>query len=234
MKHKKTLALALALVAVLSLMVGSLAFFTDHVTAKAVATAGKLDLVVGSISVSKTTNLKPGNGVKINFTLSNKGNKSADVKETLVLTSTVPLTDKNGAAQFDLYASGNVTVDSKGMATVTSGKMPITTRTTGSYVKDGKTYYTITYTIPEFILNGTGTNAEIESGITSASKASSYVLVFRQDSGNEFQNVSLSLDYEAHAKQHRNTNSSAWTATGVKEIISFAGNNAFESVPQYN
>ena len=231
---KKKLSLLLAIACVVTLAVGSFAFFTDRVEASAAATAGKLDLVVGNISASKTSDLKPGNGVQINFTLENKGNKSADVLETLVLTSTVALTDKNGAAQFDLYAPSNVTVDSAGMATVASGAKPITARTTGSYTKDGKTYYTITYAIPEFILNGSGANAETETGITSSSKASKYILVFRQDSGNEFQNVSISLDYEAHAKQHRNTNSSAWTATGVKEIISFAGNNAFVSVPKYN
>ena len=88
----------------------------------------------------------------------------------------------------------------------------------------------ITYTIPEFILNGTGTDAETETGAVGVSKSSAYVLVFKNTAGNAFQGISVTLDYMAQAKQHRNTNNATWS-TVMSESITFAGNST-PAVPE--
>lgn len=226
MKHRKrVVALLLAAATVLSLAVGTFAYFTDHVVADTSATAGSLDLTLTSPVLSKTEQFKPSEGISIQFTLSNAGNKSADVLETLVLTSTEKMTgNATTQCEFELYNASDVTL-TNGIAAIKSGAKPLSVKSVSA---DGKK---ITYAIPEFVLNGTGENAETEAAANGkSSKTSSYVLVFRNDAGNSFQNVTVTLDYEAQAKQHRNTDSSTWT-TVKSQTISFAGNNAYKAVP---
>lgn len=221
-KPKKILALVLAFATVAALAVGTFAFFTDRVQANATATAGTLELSLTTPTLSKATGLKPGTGCKVDFTLSNLGNKSADVKEVLVLRSPVAMTA--GAEEFDLYLASDVTLAADGKVTVKDGKSPVAARAVAT---DGKS---ITYTIPEFILNGTGDGKEEESGAVGIAKTSSYVLVFQPTAGNDFQGISVTLDYLAQAKQHRNTNVATW-ADVAKESISFAGGNV-NAVPE--
>jgi predicted ribosomally synthesized peptide with SipW-like signal peptide len=218
----KILALVLAIATVAALAVGTFAFFTDRVQAKAEAKAGTLELALSQVTLSKSTGLKPGTGCKVDFTLSNLGNKSADVKEVLVLRSPVAMTA--GAEEFDLYLASDVTLAADGKVTVKDGKSPVPARAVAT---DGKS---ITYTIPEFILNGTGDGKEEESGAVGIAKTSSYVLVFQPTAGNDFQGISVTLDYLAQAKQHRNTNAATW-ADVAKESISFAGGNV-NAVPE--
>lgn len=214
---KKHVTLVMAILCVMALFVGSLAYFTDRVQAQATATAGTLDLDLSAITTSKTEKFKPSEGITIDFTLTNKGNKSADVKEMLVLTSSVAMTNGAVPAEFELYQATDVDVNANGIATVHAGANPVAVR---SMSEDKKQ---ITYTIPEFILNGTGTAAETETGITTNYKTSHYVLVFKAAAGNAYQNVTLKLDYLAQAKQHRNTDSTTWT-TVQSQNITFAGN----------
>ena len=215
-KPKKFLALVLAMATVAALAVGTFAFFTDRVQANATAKAGTLELALSNVELSKATGLKPGTGCKVDFTLSNKGNKSADVKEVLVLRSPTAMTA--GAEEFDLYLASDVTLTADGKATIKDNASPVAVRKVSTDRKS------ITYTIPEFILNGTGDGKEEESGAVGIAKTSSYVLVFQPTAGNDFQGISVTLDYLAQAKQHRNTNADTWT-TITKESISFAGGN---------
>lgn len=222
MKYKKGVALVLAVATILTLCVGSLAYFTDRVTSDVKATAGTLDLTLTEPAVSATADLRPGAGVTVDFTLTNNGNKSADVLETLVLTCSKAM---SATTEFDLYNAADVTV-TNGIAAIKDGAQPLTVRT----VSDDKTQ--ITYAIPQFTLNGTGAGKEIEDGVTSNAKSSAYVLVFRATSTNDYQNVTVTLDYEAQAKQHRNTNSDAATWQYIKsETVTFAGNDAYKAVP---
>lgn len=224
---KKTrVSIVLAVMCALALVIGSLAFFTDRITANTVAQAGTLDLTLTTPRVSKTENFKPGEGITIDFTLSNLGKKSADVRELLVLTSTKAMTgSENVLCEFELYNAADVTL-TDGVAAIRDGAKPVAAR---SVSQDG---LQITYTIPEFVLNGTGgAEAEIEPEANGKySKASAYVLVFAPGSGNTYQNVTLTLDYEAQAKQHRNTDSTMW-ATVMTETVNFAGNDAHPAVP---
>ena len=115
-KPKKILALVLAIATVAALAVGTFAFFTDRVQAKAEAKAGTLELALSQVTLSKSTGLKPGTGCKVDFTLSNLGNKSADVKEVLILRS--PKVMNTTTPEFDLYMASDVTLDADGKATI--------------------------------------------------------------------------------------------------------------------
>lgn len=219
---KKILALVLAIATVAALAVGTLAFFTDRIQAQATATAGTLELALTDITTSNSTKMKPGSGSTVNFTLSNLGNKSADVKEVLILRSPVAMTA--GAEEFDLYLASDVTLTADGKVTIKDGKSPVAARSVSTDRKS------ITYTISEFILNGTDEDAETENGIASNAKSSAYVLVFKNTAGNDFQSISVTLDYLAQAKQHRNTNDATWTDV-MSETITFAGNST-AAVPE--
>lgn len=221
-KPKKLVALVLALATVAALAVGTFAFFTDRIQAQATATAGTLELALTDITTSNSTKMKPGSGSTVKFTLSNLGNKSADVREVLVLSSPVAMTA--GAEEFDLYLASDVTLTDDGKVTVKDGKSPVAARAVSTDRKS------ITYTIPQFILNGTGDDHENEPDAVGTSKSSAYVLVFKNTAGNTFQNVSVTLDYLAQAKQHRNTNDATWTDL-MSETITFAGNST-SAVPE--
>ena len=167
--------------------------------------------------------MKPGAGCTVDFTLSNLGNKSADVKEVLVLRSPVAMT-AGAATEFDLYKASDVTLDADGKYTIKTGAQPVAVRSVSTDKKS------ISYTIDQFILNGTGTAAETENGVTSNAKSSAYVLVFKNTAGNAFQDITVTLDYMAQAKQHRNTNDATWTDI-MSETITFAGSST-SAVPE--
>lgn len=225
MKNRKRLTIVLAIALVLSLVMGTMAYFTDHIVANTDAVAGSLDLTLTTPLVSKTDNFKPGEGISISFTLANDGNKSADVLETIVLTSTEPMTGtESKLCEFELYLASDVTV-TDGVAKLAQNAQPIAVR---SVSNDGTQ---VTYAIPQFVLNGTGTNPEIEPEANDKiSKESSYVLVFHPESTNNYQDVTLTLDYEAQAKQHRNTGDDTWAIVKT-ETVTFAGNTAHQAVP---
>lgn len=210
-KPKKIMALVLAIATVAALAVGTLAFFTDRIQAQAKATAGTLELALTDIATGSNTKMRPGNGCTVDFTLSNNGNKSADIKEVLILRSPVAMTA--GAEEFDLYLASDVTLTADGKATIKAGAQPLAARTVSPDKKS------ITYAIPEFILNGTGDDAENEPGVTSSAKESKYVLVFKNTADNTFQNISVTLDYMAQAKQHRNTNGDTWATVLTDTIV---------------
>lgn len=221
-KPKKIMALVLAIATVAALAVGTLAYFTDRIQANATATAGTMELALTNITTGANTKMKPGVGCTVDFTLSNKGNKSADVKEVLVLRSPVAMTA--GKEEFDLYKASDVTLATDGKYTIKSGAQPLAVRSVSADKKS------ITYAIPEFILNGTGSAPETETGAAGTSKASAYVLVFKTTANNDFQDKTVTLDYIAQAKQHRNTDSATWS-TVMTETINFAGNST-KAVPE--
>lgn len=222
-KTKKIMALVLAIATVAALAVGTFAFFTDRVQAKAEATAGTLELALTDIRTGNNVKMKPGTGCTVDFTLSNLGNKSADVKEILVLRSPVAMT-AGAATEFDLYKASDVTLAADGKYTIKAGAQPVAVRSVSTDKKS------ISYTIDQFILNGNGPAAETENGVTSNAKSSAYVLVFKNTAGNAFQDITVTLDYMAQAKQHRNTNDATWTDI-MSETITFAGSST-SAVPE--
>lgn len=232
--RKRTLALVMAAITALSLMVGSLAYFTDRVEGKAEATAGTLDLVLKDTSNKENqmtvggdaSAFKPGYAVTIDYSLANAGNKSADIKETFVLTvkdsagNAMALSET--APQFQLFQKSDVVIASDNTVTINSGVTPLATVSANQLI----------YHVDQYTLNGTGTGAEIEAGITTNLKTCAYVLVFMPTAGNEFQNVDLTLNYVAQAKQHRNSDTSdaAWDAVYETDVLKI-GNTDIKVVP---
>lgn len=227
-KNRKRTSAAMGVAAAALLTVGSLAFFTDRQQGTFQATAGTLGLELTQNWAADNTNvagaLIPGKKLELDYTLANTGNKSMDVKEQIVITS--PVAMSGAQAEFELYAANDVVQDSTTGAWKPKAKaQPVATRSLSS---DG---LKVTYEIPEFILNGTGENAETEDSVTATSKTGDYVIVFRDTAANAFQGQTISIDYLAQAKQHRNTGSDTWT-TVATDTITFAGNDSFQAVPE--
>ncbi len=230
--YKKRLSALFLALAVVCAMGMSLAYFTDHETASVSATAGTLNLELTQSWESANPDsdeTKPGDIYKLDYTLTNKGNKSADVREYFVITSDVDLAD-TAPAEFEIYAASDVQTDANGFYVPKANAQPLSVRSTATISVSGKTYYTIKYAIPEFILNGTGTAAETETGITTNAKTASYVVLFTKNASNAFQGVHVTIDYLAEAKQHRNTDSSVW-GTVASETFTFAGGSSIKTVP---
>lgn len=227
-KNRKRTSVVMGVAAAALLTAGSLAFFTDRQQGTFSATAGTLGLELTQNWATDNTDvagaLIPGKKLELDYTLANTGNKSMDVKEQIVITS--PVAMSGAQAEFELYAANDVEQDSTtGAWKPKAEAQPVATR---SLSRDG---LKVTYEIPEFILNGTGENAETEDSVTATSKTGDYVIVFRDTAANAFQGQTISIDYLAQAKQHRNTGSDTWT-TVATDTITFAGNDSFQAVPE--
>ena len=226
-KNRKRMSAVMAIAAAAVLTTGSLAYFTDRATGTATATAGTLKLQLTESWATDNTDIAgaliPGRKLDLDYTLANTGNKSADIKETIVITSPVQMSGEQ--AEFELYAANDVEQDAvTGAWKPKSGCSPVATRTLAS---DG---LTVTYEIPQYILNGTGAGAETEDGAVGTEKSGDYVIIFRDTAANTFQGQTITVDYMAQAKQHRNTGDDTWT-TVQSESVSFAGDNV-NAVPE--
>lgn len=226
---KKSIAASLAAAAMVT-AVGSFALFTDRAQSQATVTTGTLDLQLtqswNQDNEDILKNFVPGDVLNIDYTLANKGNLSTDIKETFVITSSKVL---NG--EFELYAASDVHEDATtGLWVANDGADPIEVRTATAHNGGTK----ITYEIPEYTVNGTGENAETESGITSNQKVGDYVLLFNKDSANTIQGTQLNIEYVAQGLQHRNTGDDTWEdAKVISESITIGGTQK-DVVPQLN
>lgn len=264
MKNKKKVAIAaLGMAGVLTLG-ASLAYFTDRADTNATGTAGTVAIDLNSDVDLKDADgkdiLNPGDERDASFKITNLGNKSIRVRETLVLeafesdgTTPKALTEDSGQAQYELYKASDVEPDANGSYKPKAGASPLTVRTAD--LAHGK----ITYDIPEYILNGSSTKGksegvgfraqnpgesdtdyavamaayksanieddtrrELETGITTIQHDGDYVLVFRGNSANDWQNSVVKLSCVANALQKRNTGNDTWT-TIKSETITFGG-----------
>ena len=268
--RKKAAAIALSASAVLTLG-ASLAYFTDRADTTATGRAGTVAIDLASnvdlLSEDGKAILDPGDMNDASFTITNQGNKSIDVRETIVLSaldkngSPLALTEVNGQAEYELYLASDVEADANGSYAPKAGAVPLAVRTAD--LSNGK----ITYAIPQYTLNGSSTGGrsagvgfekpaqnvgesdadyearvaaakaayiadhveddtgrELESGVSSITHTSPFVLLFRGSSSNAFQGSSVTLDIRAEALQHRNTGNGTWETVRT-ETISIGGTN---------
>ena len=205
-RNRSTKALAVCCGA--ALLVSSFAYFTDRVTETSTATAGTMDLVFADNSVASGSNnefaidkvwdsaalvsdgniINPGDYFDLSYTLTNDGSKSMDVRQQLVLTSSVALTD--AAEEYALTITGGN--DSTAIVPTKSD--------------DDKT---LTYSLKDIILNG---SVETETGAVTG--AYDVQLDFAKAAKNAFMNSSVTVDLDIQAKQHRNTTENEWVAWG--------------------
>lgn len=209
---KKRMTKILAAGMALCLLVGTFAFFTDRETHNAGATAGNIDLVFTDVSDAtahkeatqqntdsqvctdnKITNddqpiMNPGDKFDMGYKLTNTGNKSIDVRQQLTLTSSVELTAD--AEEYTLKC-GNVTIT------------PLSPPTKS-----------ITYAIPDIILNGT-TETEEDGVAQTAGQDYDLYLDFALAAANKFMNSTVSVQLDIMAKQHRNTTATDFVDFGT-------------------
>lgn len=206
-------------------LTGSFAYFTDRVEDKAVATAGVVDLALES-DWQDVLNFNPGDQLDLGYEIHNEGNKSVDVRERIVVKSSVAM-DPSDQAEFEVYRAADVEQADNGSYVPKQGAEPVATGE-DRIVSDDNT--SITYEISQYTLNGTGANAEVEDGINETSKASDYVLVFKGESANQFMAAETTVDLVAEAKQHRNTDDDTWAAISTESVT--VGGAAMNVVPE--
>ena len=202
---RKRISLALVLCLALTLVVGSFAFFTDRYDADATATAGNIDLVFTDMStfaehkVDGQTNgytdgkvwtdgkliadgdvMNPGDNFDMGYKVENTGSKSIDVKQQIVLTSDVALTDD--AEEYKIVIAGQ---------TITPVK--------------SDDDMTLTYELAEIVLNGT-----VEEDGTAASQEYDVYMAFDRLAKNKFMESTVTVELDIQAKQHRNTTDTDW------------------------
>lgn len=192
-------------------LVGSMAYFTDYATTQANGTAGTVAIAMDSdinlLNADGMDILNPGDMRDGSFDITNMGNKSIDVRTTIALTAL----DHEGNAinftgseteqsEYDLYLASDVElVEGEGYKPKADAK-PLAVKSIEGNV--------ITYVLPEYSLNGNSDkHAEVETidGVDTFTHANDFVLVFKGETGNEWQASSLKLDVIVEAKQHENT-----------------------------
>lgn len=218
---KKKAAALMSVVTALCLTVGTLAVFTDRYQAQTTATAGTLDISLSQTWAADNTavaaSYKPGTALKLNYTLSNKGNLEAEVKEMFVISCSEVL-GEGAARQFDLYKEGTIVVDANGNVTsITGPAMPV------EYDNAKKV---LTYKIADHTI-GAGSAAD-----------DCYYLVFNQNADNSFQEVDVTVEYMAQALQAENTGADTWAAyanntNNISQSFTIGGQ-AMNVVPQLN
>lgn len=211
-KNKKR-ALAMGALAGLMAISGTFAFFTDRMESSASATAGTVDLALDA-NWSDVANFNPGDMANLGYTITNEGNKSVDVRERIVLKSDVAM-DTATQAEFEIYRAADVEQDAAGACVPKAGAEPITTGEDRVVSADGTS---ITYELDQYTLNGVGTSAEEEDGISATSNESEYVLVFKGAADNDFQGANVNVKLVAEAKQHRNTDDNTWASVATEQI----------------
>lgn len=207
------------------ILAGSMAYFTDRQTAEVSATAGTVDVGLTE-AWADVSNFNPGDMADMSYTISNDGNKSVDIRETIVVKSSVAMNAAD-QAEFEIYKAEDVKELVNGSHVPEEDAEPIATGENRIVSADGKT---IQYKIDEYTLNGTGENAEQEDGITAVENKSDYVLVFKETSGNAFQGSELSVELLAEAKQHRNTDGDTWSVVATDSIS--IGGQDLNAVPE--
>lgn len=232
--RKRKLSLAVAIICVLCSIGISMAYFSDVITTGTNGTAGTVAVEVENninlLNEDGMDILNPGDIRTVNFTVVNYGNKSIDTKTTVALSlynhAGFPLnftgTDDT-QSEYDLYAPDDVAMGyqftradgTTYIATEAENEGDINNGTFGYIPKAGarpleskkvmnnKIFY-------EFYdsMNGNSDmydEAETIEGINEYQKEYDFVLVFKAETGNDYQDSTIIIDVLAEAKQHENT-----------------------------
>lgn len=193
MRKNMKLTSLMAIVTVMALLIGSLAFFTDRVAANATVTTmptavdvvpvdpgnndKEIDLTDfwGKIegNAQAKVNYNPGDRMDLSYDLKNKGSMPVTVRETIIITSGEPMTD--GAPEFVLCSS------------TTAG-------TYGGFKAVGSLATKVSTTQYKY----TTVSDSIAAGSV-VDKA--YFVVFNENADNDFQGVTCTINYLVEALQ---------------------------------
>ena len=202
----------ISMILVVALLIsGSLAYFTDYATTSVTGTAGTVDISLESginlLNEDGMDILNPGDLRDATITIRNDGNKSVDTRTTIELTvqsNTVHdlefSGDTNTQSEYDLYLREDVElIEGEGWKPK-DGAEPLKVKSV-----DGNT---ITYVLPDTSLNGNhDKHDEVETidGVDEYSHTYDLVLIFKGESGNEWQDSNVNIKTTVEAKQHENT-----------------------------
>ncbi len=219
MKNKRLVFSAVALLlALLLILGGTFAYFTDFASKNAEATAGTVDIdwvdtaALGLLSTDSLDNYNPGDGRLVPAQVKNTGNKSVDIRQTVYIspvdsTGAFLATDVPQTMGWALFKKSDCTdVDGNFVPTDLTKALTLTLDSANNR------YYYMTPAGEETVLNGNGaSNNEVEDSITATATEDEFVLYFLPASDNRYQAAKVGLDLLAEAKQHRNTAGVAWT-----------------------
>lgn len=196
----------LVIAIIFTLLVGTLAFFTDHAQGNATATTSggivivtdpddptyedKLQAKWAAVNAGPFKIFNPGDTADLSFVLANEGQMAVNVRETFVIKSNKVL---SSTPEFQLVSV--VAKDSNGAAT---GGTAVVTQTK---VND----YTYRYDIAPYVLSGS--NETISSNPTKLDR--DYYLIFNAAADNDFQGATCEVYYLAEAKQY-SSSASDW------------------------
>lgn len=205
---RKFIGLIAGVMSISILLTMSFAFFSDRDFVNLVMPTSQFDIYLDTSNIiiadiNGTVFFTPGDIRKLNYSVNNVGQASADIRETLKITIPPNLTFAGNAttqSEFDIYSFSDVEVVN-GSYVPKTGTTPIPVKSIKSNV--------ITYSLPEYVLSGgnKNVNVEIETG-KAATETHDYVLLFNKSAGNELQMKNINCDILVEAKQHRNTNGS--------------------------
>lgn len=141
----------------------------------------------GALLTAADKVLNPGDAFDLSYQLTNPATKSIDVRQRIVLKSSVVMTSEQ-AAEYHLTIKGGNDTE---------------TAVAGELQEDNKT---IIYDLKDIIINGTkeAETGAIKDGDNDVAKYT-VRLDFEQEALNAFMNSTVTIDLFATAKQHRNT-----------------------------
>lgn len=153
-------------------------------------------------------NFNPGDKMTLNYKLVNESTMAVDIRETFIITSSVPMTE--GAPEFALYtACGNGKYGGfEGTALAAPAGATVTTE------KLSATQYK--YVVKYYTLSGKTETV----GSNPVELGRQYYVVFAGGSSNDFQGAKCSVDYVVEAKQHSAGGEADWVvaATGTLNL----------------
>ena len=215
-KRSKLIGAGIAGIAAIAI-VGSmgLAFFSDTDDTSAQAKAGSVQINVSDLTIENAGNVNPGDedpdvpdgsregtSHDFDFTVTNTGNKSVVTRNIITLDVA-----KDGstldAGVLALYANGVELTEKYVRVDGSDEFIAAADYTTGKLAA-------VRYVVAGASLNGTGDNAETETGITSNSVDYSYDLSLAYEANNDYQLADITAQIEVQAMQYRNTQDSTW------------------------
>lgn len=184
LNKKRIAALGATVLATGAVVGGALAYFTDYDSKDLAAKAGTVSMDISDDTTDLTNGLtiiNPGDSNPLEFTVSNTGEKSIDVKAVMTVKAPQAFTE----------------ADHEYKITDTDG-----TELEGVLSEDKQT---ITYTIDDVALAGSVENDEEKDGSTETSHVYEYKFAMDEDAKNAWQDTTANVKIEVFAKQHRNT-----------------------------
>lgn len=243
---KKKLTAFIAVVTVLTMMIGVMAYFTDRVDASANAKTAAADDIIKVtpdpedkpeggdektiLEAEWNENnpdkiVEPGDEVNLSFDLKNIGDSKIDVKQTIILSSSI---DMNAdIPEWRLFSTlcevGDADYDEYGAKV---GKDVVVT-------EERLNARQIKYTITGFVLDNVDDPATVDVDETVMSQV--YHLVFNKYAGNAFQGQTCTVDYLCEMRQHVDVPTPIDPNAGWEDIrtaeITFAGQAEYKVVP---